>query len=457
MNKLYPFRLGRTVLASFGCLYALFFPCSLQSIAQPADTSQPLNAECVGVTLEQIDTEKIIFALRIMVTVSQDLRLDQVTLANLQLNGLPVFAAPLQSQMHLIKGQKAEVPQPILLTIYFRDIDSTKPLSQAVQEGFATLDGEVYLSVHLSLIAKIVLRSQQAVVPMKLQTRVPVAIPGGAISKTVAVKVLDAADLALKHLDEGVLAAHGSWPGLRHDVFQEYAGSVFAVVVSYSVRDMDGRAIPLTWSGVAFRVSRTQIVLPYEALEPWSFDAEVATEIQRGTYKLEPAMFRLSLWPTGQPAPSPLNTDGGLQLGKQVQASESARQLSTQVMILRQSRSLQKGQLDVRASNANIAFLSTTETLSNIPEIRIAPEALSTQWNSVALLRFPRLGRGTVTPEVIVTSAYLDHGRIHLGVHLDVSVFGSPIIAPNGVIGMVQDESSGIAWSGIAENMKKSE
>jgi hypothetical protein len=72
----------------------------------------------------------------------------------------------------------------------------------------------------------------------------------------------------------------------------------------------------------------------------------------------------------------------------------------------------------------------------------------------VALLRFPRIGSDKLTPEVILTSAYLDHGRIHLGVKIDSTVFGSPIIAPDGIIGMVQDESSGIAWSGIADSVK---
>lgn len=129
-------------------------------------------------SLEDIDTDKAAFALKLSADARQDLNLDQVTLANLHLNGLPVFAAPLRVPIHLVKGQKTELPQPTLVTIYLHDINSTKPLAQALEDGFATLDGELYLSVHLSAVAKIMLRSLQAVVPIKLQQKVPVAIPG---------------------------------------------------------------------------------------------------------------------------------------------------------------------------------------------------------------------------------------------------------------------------------------
>ena len=55
-----------------------------------------------------------------------------------------------------------------------------------------------------------------------------------------------------------------------------------------------------------------------------------------------------------------------------------------------------------------------------------------------------------------MTSATLDRGRIRFAVNVDSTVFGSPIIAADGIIGMVQDESSGIPWSEIARTVKDS-
>lgn len=408
-------------------------------------------------SLQQIDTEKAVFALKVTVDAGQDLNLDEVTLANLHLNGLPVFAAPLQIPIHLIKGQKVELPKPIAVTIYLHDVTSTAALSQALLDGFATLDGESYASVHLSTIARIALGTFQAVVAMKLHQKVPVAIPGGALSKTAALATLEAADVALKRLLAGVSASEGIWPGLRRDVLQQYAPVAFAVVVTYAVKDTKGMEVPLTWTGVAFRLSPTQIVLPYEALEAWSFDPDISTALQSGAYALAPDTFRLSAWSSGQVAPIPLTTDGGLQLGKQLHAGPPILQATTQVMIPTNSRLPQKGRLDVRASSRNIAFLTATEALPAVPSARIVSDPLPSRWDAVALLRFPRLGSGTLTPEVILTSAYLDNGRIRLAVNVDSTVFGSPIIAPNGIIGMVQDESSGIPLNGIAESKKGSE
>jgi hypothetical protein len=456
MNRRVAFRLPQGMLAYLICTSAFCFARSPNSPVPP-DVAHQLIAECVGMSLQKIDTEKVVLALKVTVDAGQDLKLDSVILANLHFNGLPVFAAPVQVPIQLIKGQKVELPQPILATIYLHDVTSTKPLSQALLDGFATLDGQVYVSVHLGLIARIALGNFQSVVPMKLQQKVPLAIPGGAISKTAALAVLETADVALKRLLAGVSVSEGIWPGLRRDVLQQYAPSAFAVAVTYSVKDATGIEVPLAWTGVAFRVSPTQIALPYEALESWNFDPDISTALQSGAYTLEPNTFRLSVWPSGQAGPSPLTTDGGLQLGKQLHAALPILQETTQVLILTHSRLPQKGKLDVRASSKNITFLTGTDALPAIPLARIAPGPLPTRWDSVALLRFPRLGSGTVTPEVILTSAYLDHGRIRLDVSVDSTVFGSPIIASDGIVGMVQDESSGIPWAGIAESIKSSE
>jgi hypothetical protein len=292
---------------------------------------------------------------------------------------------------------------------------------------------------------------------MKLQQKVPVAIPGGALAKTAALATLEAADVALKHLVAGVSASEGIWPGLRRDVLQQYAPAAYAVAVTYAVKDTNGIEVPLTWTGLAFRVSPTKIVLPYEALEPWSFDTDIATAVQNGAYTPEPNTFRLSAWPSGQAAPSPLTTDGGLQLGKQLRAAPPTPQATTEVMILTHSRLPQKRKLDVRASSKNATSLTLTEAAPAPASAAIASGPPPARWEAVALLRFPRLGSGTVTPEVILTPAYLDHGRIRFEVRVDSTVFGSPIIASYGIIGMVQDESSGIVWSEIAERPKSSE
>ena len=120
-------------------------------------------------------------------------------------------------------------------------------------------------------------------------------------------------------------------------------------------------------------------------------------------------------------------------------------------MLLNNSHLPLKGTVDVRASNSNIGVLKISGSASATPVPKIAFDLSAGHWDTVALLRFPRLTSETLIPEVILTSATLDHGRIRLGVNVDSTVFGSPIIAPEGVIGMVQDESSGVTSNEVLQ------
>src|SRR5277367_3569728 len=117
MNRRLAFRLTHGMLAYLVCTSAFCFARSSNSPIPP-DVAHQVIAECVGMSLQQIDTEKVVFALKVIVDAGQDLKLDEVTLANLHFNDLPVFATPVQVPIHLIKGQKVELPQPILATIY---------------------------------------------------------------------------------------------------------------------------------------------------------------------------------------------------------------------------------------------------------------------------------------------------------------------------------------------------
>jgi hypothetical protein len=65
-------------------------------------------------------------------------------------------------------------------------------------------------------------------------------------------------------------------------------------------------------------------------------------------------------------------------------------------------------------------------------------------WEQVALFRL-REDPATKKPsvEVLQMKAAKDGKGIHLSDPVDAAVFGSPIVTPDGVIGLVQDEQSG--------------
>jgi hypothetical protein len=75
-----------------------------------------------------------------------------------------------------------------------------------------------------------------------------------------------------------------------------------------------------------------------------------------------------------------------------------------------------------------------------------APAAIVQQdsWEKVAIYRLnldPNTGKPSV--EVVRLSAHRDGLGIHLDESVDPSFFGSPIVVPEGVLGIVQDEQAG--------------
>ena len=75
-----------------------------------------------------------------------------------------------------------------------------------------------------------------------------------------------------------------------------------------------------------------------------------------------------------------------------------------------------------------------------------APAAIAQQdsWEKVAIYRLnldPSTGKPSV--EVIQLSAHRDGQGINLDESVDPSFFGSPILVPEGVLGIVQDEQAG--------------
>jgi hypothetical protein len=73
-----------------------------------------------------------------------------------------------------------------------------------------------------------------------------------------------------------------------------------------------------------------------------------------------------------------------------------------------------------------------------------APVAALDSWEHVAVFRL-RVDAKTKKPsvEVLQLGARREGQGIRLSVPVDAAVFGSPIVTPDGVIGLVQDEQTG--------------
>jgi hypothetical protein len=125
------------------------------------------------------------------------------------------------------------------------------------------------------------------------------------------------------------------------------------------------------------------------------------------------------------------------------------------MLALESSGKTQKISLLKRDSSSDLALLHLTRPDSKLDRLSTADNSSATDWNSVALFRFrDGVQNSPASPELIVVSARRNGNRIELGELVDSSAFGSPIVAPEGVIGIVQNQNSGVAWPEAARVLK---
>jgi len=186
-----------------------------------------------------------------------------------------------------------------------------------------------------------------------------------------------------------------------------------------------------------------------EAREPWKYDVEVLDALKVGAAKLVKQSLEMELLHIGL---------GGspLKLGAKDFAAE-ARGKPEQSNAVTDN----KNQIEVfhRASPGSFTLLTlqTPPAPPNaqpgpvgaaqaFPGLVVAPAAAVAQesWERVAVFRLredPVTHLHTV--EILQLGARREGKGIQLSDPVDSAVFGSPIVTPDGVIGMVQDEQTG--------------
>jgi hypothetical protein len=187
---------------------------------------------------------------------------------------------------------------------------------------------------------------------------------------------------------------------------------------------------------LGFRVAPAQVVTLAEAQAPWKYDAEFLGAVQSGAAKLVKHSLEIQLRPVAQGDPLRLSAkDFSVEMRG---APEEGTLIAT---------SGKHGKMKVlrRASPASMAVL-TLHAPAAPPALAAASTAVAAQdsWEHVAVFR---LRQDAVTRRPSVDVLQLGARRDGLGIHLsepvDGAVFGSPIVTPDGVIGLVQDEQTG--------------
>jgi hypothetical protein len=425
-------------------------PPSVQS-TNDSDLTGQIQIDVVKTSVLNFSADKLVLGLSLSISSKRDLTVEQIVLGGLRINGLPLYAAPIKQKFQIHNGDKTLLPDSLPVTVYLRDLDSVSPLEHAIAKGYTTVDGTAYASVRLNPLAAVLFFSRHVDVAINLHEEVlPFTVPGGQVGKNAALAVLSGTGKAMQAVSATVDRGRNWASDFRRDTMKQYLSHLMLAYAHYELRDQQGNNTVVQWCGVALTIAPNLLLVPREAIEPWKFDPDVADAIHSKRLSLNSASYDLWLWPTSSAVlqSNELNPDTALRLSqKQFSVIRTPDREQRKIMALEDSGKTQKISVEKRDSSSDLALLEVVNSDRPFDALQIGDSPSATAWDSVALFRFRGgLRNSSADPELIILPAKRTGSRIELEESVDSSVFGSPIVAPEGIVGIVQDENSGVAW-----------
>ena len=393
------------------------------------------NLQVKDIGVAEIDSSHVKVAVNLMLVPEQTATLKDIQLCSLRLNGLPVFAAPMNQEVLLRKGVPTALP-PVYVTALFRDLNTVQPLRLMIEKQSVHVQGELVAGVQLGFVEKLALHTQHPKVEFTISQDVTVDVGVTPFQRNLALSVLAVIDAGMGAKDAADKIIPGALPAWILDLDTRAVPNLFLVESTYALTQAK-TVYPVTSSALGFCVVSGKVVTSAEVLEPWRYDAEFLGAVKSGAAKLAKKSLEIQLRPVSKGGTSLQLSAGdftvearGTPEQEQVTAIASGH---GQVQVLR------------RASPSSLAVL-TLRAPSSPPGLAVAPAAVAAQekWEQVAVFRLrvdPVTGDRRV--DTLQLGARREGNGIRLAQPVDAAVFGSPIMTPDGAIGLVQDEQSG--------------
>jgi hypothetical protein len=424
---------------------------AVQPAAQPIGSIQGIATINVKSTqIAEIDNTHLRIAVDLSAVPTRSITLENLRLTGLRLNGLPVYAQPLAEPIVLVKGNETALP-PLYVTLQLRDLTTTKPLREMVENQSVHLTGAMVASVKMSFFEKLAVHTEHPRVSFPVSQDVPVSFGSTPFARQAALGILTLADVAL----QGSNAARKNIPGLEspwiHSLETQANTDLMTVETSFVLKERDGQ-FPVVFDQLGFRLASGQIVTTAESKSPWAYDTDFLGRIKSGEAKLDRKSVEMQLKTTGSPEDAPL-----LLTHKDFSLEERGNAEKDPLLVPKTSSTSQDGSQDSgdpgiakigvrRRAEPTTMLLMVLHAPPAAGGFHAAPAAIAQQdsWEKVAIYRLnldPNTGKPSV--EVVQLSAHRDGLGIHLDESVDPSFFGSPIMVPEGVLGIVQDEQAG--------------
>jgi hypothetical protein len=362
---------------------------------------------------------------------------------------MPVFAAPLNQEIVLKKGAPTALP-PLYVTVLFRDLHTVAPLRRMIENQSVRLEGNLLADLRLTALEKLALHTEHPSVEIAVAQEVPVRIEASAFERSMALGALELIDSGL----QATAAANKYIPGMKPKWIADLEASaqtnLFAVESSYALTHGE-TSDPVVSVLLGFRVKPSQVVTAAEAQEPWKYDADFLGAVQSGAAKLVKNSQDILLRPLGLGDPLRLSAKDFVVDMRGSQDQDTLIAVGNgghgKIQVMRRASPTSLAVLTLHAAPA-LAGEGTGQAagLPLSPSLAAASAAVAAQdsWPQVAIFRL-REDAVTKKPtvEVLQMGAVRDGNGIKLNEPVDAAAFGSPIVTPDGVIGLVQDEQAG--------------
>jgi len=424
---------------------------SARSLQDETSPVADFHVDLDQVTVSHVASDHIQLALSFSVLTDRDVSVREVSFANMRLNELPFYAPALEDRLKLIAGQRLVLPHQVQATFYYRDLESLRPLELLVREGSARAEGTLYVDLQLNLIDKAVLLARRVRMPLAVRKDLPVEIPGGALARTAALGVLSLASQPFGKTQAAMVSSFSKESSWRQQLFSDYAPALLLANTRFSVSDPAGIPYVVECMGVGFRINVKQFLLPKAVIEPWKFDPEIAAILQRERWKLDPLSVDFDVWPSEarlQTSAGGLDVSTGFQqIQKQIKLVLSPKdELETMFASQAMGRP-HKIRVHPRASAGNLVLFEFADSanLDPLPRIKLDRNGRESSWDRLAVFRFPAGTRNKQAhPDLVVLTATRQRSTIQMAMPIDYSGWGAPLISSQGIVGIVQDERTGL-------------
>jgi hypothetical protein len=385
--------------------------CFLILLAASAATAEPSLIR--DVTLDRIEfagisQDRIQFAIIPRIVTARSATIREIHFSETYLGAIPVYLPPILETIEARSSQTIE--RRLVVTIYFRDLESIEELRRIVGDGRAVAKGKAVAEVGLSLMQSLAVRSRTALAPFNFEHEIPVAFPGGALSRYGALGLLRTVEAAASIAEIG-----RQHLGLDDN---PYADWVIPVAARFEIEDGTGRKQTGEAGGYAVRHGARGLMIVRELAAPWEYDADLAVALQSKRVKVVKDSYELVAGPYSSKRDEI----------RMVRTSKAKVEYTTMRHPAAGNKSIRIAE---RASTSNLTYWELQKDLPEAGRYDIA----STAWERLAVFR----GNG-----IVYLRGRRDQDRILLDDPIDSRSKGSAVIGLDGIAGILQNE-----WSAL--------